>query len=85
LAEVTAHLWHALEMEDAAMHQGDKDDADQQAARRHERDTYQKSTYADPILPQHLTTVEQVILRFGRAASPYRFGTGDVDEDGLAT
>jgi hypothetical protein len=83
LAEVTAYLCHALEMEDAAMHQGDKDDADKQAARRHERDTYQKSTYVDPILLQHLTTVEQVILSsLGVPRAPgTAFGTGDVDED----
>jgi len=62
LAEVTAYLCHALEMEDAAMHQVEQD-ALQQAARRHERDAYQRATYVDPTLLQDPeVTVEQVIL-----------------------
>jgi hypothetical protein len=88
LAEVTAYLCHALEMEDAAMHQADKDEADQQAARRHERDAYQRATYVDPVLLQDPdVTVEQVILSslgMSRAsATAFRGGGGGggVDED----
>jgi hypothetical protein len=63
LAEVTAYLCHALEMEDAAMHQQDQDNVNQQAERRHERDAYQRATYVDPILlADPNVTVEQVIL-----------------------
>jgi hypothetical protein len=87
LAEVTAYLCHALEMEDATMHQADnQDNADQQAARRHERDAYQRATYVDPVLLKDPdVTVEQVILSsLGvlRASSSSAAAADNDDTDG---
>lgn len=66
MAEVAAYLCHALEMEDAAIHDIGKkrEEINQKAAQqRRERDQYQKSTYQDSYLfSDPNATVEEVIL-----------------------
>jgi hypothetical protein len=64
LAEVTAYLCYALEMEDA-LHREEVVPVDRKRAaqRRHERNAYQKQTYVDPNLTTDAnSTVEQVLL-----------------------
>ena len=66
MAEVAAYLCHALEMEDAAIHDigMKREEINQKAAQqRRERDQYQKSTYQDSYLfSDPNATVEEVIL-----------------------
>ena len=62
LAEVTAYLCYALEMEDALYREVPMD-KQRAAQRRYQRNAYQKQTYVDPNLTTDAnSTVEQVIL-----------------------
>lgn len=62
LAEVTAYLCYALEMEDALHREGPVDPR-RAARRRHERNAHQRQTYVDPnLIADANSTVEQVLL-----------------------
>jgi hypothetical protein len=63
LAEVTAYLCHALEMEDAIL-DGSLGSNDTRAHRRKDRDDYQKASYQEKttLVTDPQATVEQVIL-----------------------